>query len=180
MSATVPIDRTDSMDDLLDWFDQQPCSCATVGHIAGKTGWSRQTVRNNLKQLRAGGYVEIRWESTGEYRLLSDPRDENPDQSAAERDREDLARLLSIPGSGEVEARRRAAVVDLLKWAEQRQEFAKSDVLDDWLTDERRAAVGYANDNTRWLKLFQQALSESEVVEYDGQNWRWVGVNNDA
>lgn len=74
MSATVPIDETQSMIDMLDWFAEQPCSCATVGHIAHATGWSRETVRNNLKQLLAGDYAERRYKPTGEYRLIEDPR----------------------------------------------------------------------------------------------------------
>jgi DNA-binding IclR family transcriptional regulator len=75
MSATVPIDKTQSMVDMLDWFEEQPCTCATVGHIAHATDWSRETVRNNLKQLLAGNYAERRYKPTGEYRLIEDPRD---------------------------------------------------------------------------------------------------------
>ena len=74
MSTTVTIDMTASMSDLLDWFAEQPCSCATIGHIAHETDWSRETVRKNLKQLRAGDYAERRYEPTGEYRLIEDPR----------------------------------------------------------------------------------------------------------
>jgi|APHM01.1.fsa_nt_gi hypothetical protein len=65
---------TRSMDAMLDWFDDQPCACATVGHIADGTGYSRDTVRGNLKQLVAAGAAEVRHESTGTYRLLRDPR----------------------------------------------------------------------------------------------------------
>lgn len=64
------------MDDLLDWFAEQPCSCTTVGHIEDELRWSRETIRNNLKQLMAGDYAERRYEPTGEYRLISDPREE--------------------------------------------------------------------------------------------------------
>ncbi|WP_158598793.1 helix-turn-helix domain-containing protein [Haloarcula sp. Atlit-120R] len=72
----MTIDETESMVELLDWFAEQPCSCATVGHIADATGWSRETVRGNLKQLMAGGYAERRYKPTGEYRLIEDPRDD--------------------------------------------------------------------------------------------------------
>jgi DNA-binding IclR family transcriptional regulator len=64
------------MDTMLDWFDEQPCSCATIGHIADATGYSRETIRNNLKQLMAGDYAERRYEPTGEYRLMTDPRED--------------------------------------------------------------------------------------------------------
>lgn len=74
MATSVTIDMTDSMVDLLDWFDEQPCSCATIGHIAHETEWSRETVRSNLKMLMAGDFAERRYEPTGEYRLVSDPR----------------------------------------------------------------------------------------------------------
>lgn len=75
MSTTVPIEITPSMAELLDWFDQQPCSCATVGHIAAGIGRSRENVRQNLKQLMAGDYAEQRYKPTGEYRLIEDPRE---------------------------------------------------------------------------------------------------------
>jgi len=64
------------MIEMLDWFSEQPCSCATVGHIADDIGRSRETVRNNLKQLMAGDYAERRYKPTGEYRLIRDPRDD--------------------------------------------------------------------------------------------------------
>lgn len=74
MATHVAIDYTQSMIDMLDWFEEQPCDCATIGHVASETGWSRETVRNNLKHLMAGDYVERRYEPTGEYRLIQDPR----------------------------------------------------------------------------------------------------------
>ena len=72
---SVAIKYTDSMDAVLDWFGDQPCSCATIGHITNEIGYSRETVRGNLKQLAAGEYAEVRYEPTGEYRLIQDPRD---------------------------------------------------------------------------------------------------------
>jgi len=63
------------MHEMLDWFAEQPCSCATVGHIADEIDRSRETVRQNLKQLMAGEYAEKRYGPTGEYRLIKDPRD---------------------------------------------------------------------------------------------------------
>ena len=76
MATPVAIDITDSMDELLDWFDKQPCSCATVGHIAHEIERSRENVRTNFKQLMAGDYAERRYKPTGEYRLIKDPRDD--------------------------------------------------------------------------------------------------------
>lgn len=76
MATAVTIDMTDSMVDLLDWFDDQPCTCATIGHIAHELDWSRETVRGNLKMLMAAECAEQRYEPTGEYRLVEDPRDE--------------------------------------------------------------------------------------------------------
>ena len=76
MATSVAIDITDSMNELLDWFDKQPCSCATVGHIAHEIGRSRENVRTNFKQLMAGDYAERRYKPTGEYRLIRDPRDD--------------------------------------------------------------------------------------------------------
>ena len=75
MATRMAIDMTDSMVDLLDWFAEQPCSCATVGHIADESSYSRETVRSNLKQLMAGEHAERRHEPTATYRLLEDPRD---------------------------------------------------------------------------------------------------------
>ena len=75
MATSEMIDLTESMVEMLDWFEDQPCTCATVGHIAAEIDWSRETVRNNLKQLMAGDYAERRYRPTGEYRLVQDPRD---------------------------------------------------------------------------------------------------------
>jgi len=74
--VSVAIKFTDSMHDVLDWFDSQPCDCATVARIAAGTDWSRETVRNNLKQLAAADAAENVFETTGEYRLVYDPREE--------------------------------------------------------------------------------------------------------
>jgi DNA-binding IclR family transcriptional regulator len=71
----VAINYTDAMIDLLDWFESQPCSCATVARIADNTGRSRQTVRRKLTELIEQGYAEQLYETTGEYRLITDPRD---------------------------------------------------------------------------------------------------------
>lgn len=68
------IELTPSMVTLLDWFDDQPCSCATIGWIADEIDYSRQTVRENLKLLMAGGHVEQMHKPTGAYRLVTDPR----------------------------------------------------------------------------------------------------------
>lgn len=73
---SVVIQYTDSMDALLDWFAEQPCSCATIGHIANELDYSRETVRSNLKQLMAADVAEQRYKPTGEYRLIEDPRQE--------------------------------------------------------------------------------------------------------
>lgn len=75
MKQIVTIDITPSMKDLLDWFDDQPCACATIGHIEHETDYSRETIRANLKHLMAGGYAERRYKPTGEYRLIEDPRE---------------------------------------------------------------------------------------------------------
>lgn len=74
MQTRMAIEMTESMEDLLDWFAAQPCSCATVGHIAHDLDWSRETVRSNLKQLMAADCAERRYKPTGEYRLTQDPR----------------------------------------------------------------------------------------------------------
>lgn len=73
---SVAIQITESMDAVLDWFDEQPCSCATIGHITNELGYSRETVRGNLKQLMAADCAEQRYAPTGEYRLIRDPRSE--------------------------------------------------------------------------------------------------------
>lgn len=75
MRNCMPIQLTESMVDLLDWFAVQPCSCATVGRIENEVDWSRETIRNNLKQLIAADYAEQMYAPTGEYRLIEDPRD---------------------------------------------------------------------------------------------------------
>ena len=71
----MAINYTKSMEAVLDWFDSQPCSCATIARIADGTDLSRETVRNNLQQLAAGEYAENLYETTGEYRLIEDPRE---------------------------------------------------------------------------------------------------------
>lgn len=76
---SVAIKYTDSMHAVLDWFAAYPCSCATVGHITSNVGYSRETVRNNLKQLAAAECAEVMYEPTGEYRLLNDPREIDDD-----------------------------------------------------------------------------------------------------
>lgn len=76
MSESMTIDYTRSMEDLLDWFADQPCSCATIGHIRDEIDWSRENIRQNLKQLQAGGYAERRHKETGSYRLIEDPRED--------------------------------------------------------------------------------------------------------
>jgi len=75
MASAVPIDETESMIALLEWFDDHPCDCATVGAVADGTDYSRETARKNLKQLRAGDYVELVHEPTALYRLVEDPRE---------------------------------------------------------------------------------------------------------
>lgn len=77
MVVSMAIDMTESMEALLDWFAEQPCSCATVGHITNELDYSRETVRGNLKQLMGGDYAERRYKPTGEYRLVKDPRSNN-------------------------------------------------------------------------------------------------------
>ena len=79
---SVTIKYTDSMHALLDWFDRQPCSCATIGHITNDLEYSRETVRGNLKQLAAGEYAEVRHGPTGEYRLIEDPREEDDEHDS--------------------------------------------------------------------------------------------------
>jgi len=74
---SMALKMTGSMHALLDWFADQPCSCATVGHITDELEYSRETIRNNLKQLAAAECAELRHESTGEYRLIEDPREVN-------------------------------------------------------------------------------------------------------
>jgi response regulator of citrate/malate metabolism len=77
-SKTSPGSRfyTNAMIELLDWFDSQPCSCATIARMADNIDRSRQTVRRKLAKLIEEGHAELLFESTGEYRLISDPRDD--------------------------------------------------------------------------------------------------------
>lgn len=99
---SVTITYTDSMHALLDWFGRQPCSCATIGHITDEVGYSRETVRANLKQLAAAEHAEARHGPTGEYRLIGDPRDGHAsggghgdaDLDAARRALEDLVAAM--------------------------------------------------------------------------------------
>lgn len=73
---SVAIELTESMEALLDWFEEQPCECATIGRIAHETDYSRETIRGNLKQLIAADHAVRMYEPTGEYRLVSDPRED--------------------------------------------------------------------------------------------------------
>jgi len=75
----MALQMTESMARLLDWFGEQPCSCATVGHIADEIDYSRETIRGNLKQLAAAENAELRHAATASYRLISDPREEATD-----------------------------------------------------------------------------------------------------
>ncbi len=74
MRSSMTIEITGSMEALLDWFADQPCSCATIGHIENELEYTRETIRSNLKVLMAGDHAEQRYKPTGEYRLISDPR----------------------------------------------------------------------------------------------------------
>lgn len=65
---------TPSMIALFDWFDSRNYDCATVGVLADDTGYHRETIRRNLKQLMAADYAERLHKPTGFYRLLEDPR----------------------------------------------------------------------------------------------------------
>lgn len=75
-AAHGTIHMTDSMVELLDWFADQPCSCATIGHIADEVDYARETIRRNLKQLAAGENAKLRHAATATYRLIEDPREE--------------------------------------------------------------------------------------------------------
>jgi len=72
----VSLQYTPSMRAVLDWFDSQPCSCATVGLITDEVQYSRETVRRNLKEIAAGGHAELVHEPTALYRLKHDPRED--------------------------------------------------------------------------------------------------------
>jgi DNA-binding IclR family transcriptional regulator len=69
------IEMTASMIAMLEWWAEQPCSCATIGWMADEIEYSRETVRSNLKLLMAAGHVEQMHKPTGAYRLVEDPRD---------------------------------------------------------------------------------------------------------
>ena len=75
MDDPVTLDFTDSLVDILDWFNDQPCSCATIGRITANVDWNRETVRRQMNKLRAAGVAERLHKPTGEYRLIEDPRD---------------------------------------------------------------------------------------------------------
>lgn len=65
---------TTSMNAMLDWFAEQPCACATIGHIADEIGYSHKTVKAKMKQLLAADCAELRYKPTGFHRLIEDPR----------------------------------------------------------------------------------------------------------
>jgi len=71
---SVSLQMTPSMRALLDWFGTQPCTCATIGYVTDDTEYSRETIRQNLKELAADGSAELVHEPTALYRLRSDPR----------------------------------------------------------------------------------------------------------
>ena len=73
---SMSLQFTESMHAVLDWFGEQPCSCATIGHIADEVDYSRETIRSNLKQLAAAGDAELRHSPTATYRLVRDPRED--------------------------------------------------------------------------------------------------------
>jgi biotin operon repressor len=72
----MSLQMTESMETVLDWFDEQPCSCATIGHMADEIDYSRETIRANMKQLAAAGNAELRHPATASYRLISHPHEE--------------------------------------------------------------------------------------------------------
>jgi hypothetical protein len=74
MSMAIQI--TDSMDALLDWFQEEPCNCATIGYIDDELNYSRETIRGNLKQLMAADCAVHVHEATALYHLTDDPRDD--------------------------------------------------------------------------------------------------------
>jgi hypothetical protein len=73
---SVTLQMTPSMRALLDWFNGQPCACATIGYVTDNTTYSRETIRQNLKQLAADGSAELVHEPTALYRLQNDPRED--------------------------------------------------------------------------------------------------------
>ena len=71
------IQYTESLHEVLDWFNDEPCTCATIGQISDNTGYSRETVRKNMRELTAADCAELRHGPTALYRLIRDPRDDD-------------------------------------------------------------------------------------------------------
>lgn len=74
MSVTIQL--TPSMRAVLNWWDSHPCDCATIGLVTDETEYSRETVRQNLKELAADGSAEVMHKPTALYRLRRDPRED--------------------------------------------------------------------------------------------------------
>jgi len=72
---SMGLQYTRSMRAILDWFNSERCDCATVGYITDEVDYSRETVRQGLKELAASDAAELRHEPTALYRLRYDPRD---------------------------------------------------------------------------------------------------------
>jgi len=74
---SMGLQYTRSMRAILDWFDSEPCNCATVGYVTDEVDYSRETVRQVLKELAASDAAELRHEPTALYQLRYDPREDS-------------------------------------------------------------------------------------------------------
>lgn len=75
-NPVMTLKLTGSMEAVLDQFAAEPCPRATKGYLADETGYSPETVRNRLNELRAAGSVKLVHEGTSLWHLESDPRDD--------------------------------------------------------------------------------------------------------
>ena len=65
---------TETTEAILEWFDDQECSCATVRRISDLTGIDKEIVSDCMKQMMVGNYANRVYTPMHEYRLIEDPR----------------------------------------------------------------------------------------------------------
>jgi hypothetical protein len=186
MSVTIKF--TDSMHALLDWFEEQPCSCATIGHMNDEIEYSRETIRQNLQLLCAAGHAEVRHEPTGEYRLIEDPRDDElrgdgAGTIAPEADPIDdgtIERALAgwEPGTpGSDRERRLASARRMLEWLREQPEGRQCKEIEMAIGDEL-VLDSQKDFGSWWDRIGYEATRRARdagIVELEGTDYKWIG-----
>jgi Mn-dependent DtxR family transcriptional regulator len=78
MNREMALRIDEKMDEVLDVLAEH--GYATTGMMVDWTGYSRPTVTKRLDQLHAAEKIEYVHEPTALWRLIEDPREDDPDE----------------------------------------------------------------------------------------------------